>query len=31
MDSEEVERLADTTGMTERGSKDDFNKGWKPV
>ena len=31
MDAEEVDRLADTTGMTERGSQDDFNKGSKPV
>jgi len=31
MDVEEVERLADTTGMPERGSSADFNKGWKPV
>tara|TARA_R100000306_G_C4364835_1_gene137095 strand:+ start:556 stop:1110 length:555 start_codon:yes stop_codon:yes gene_type:complete len=28
MDSEEVERLYDTSGMPGRGSDDDFNKGW---
>lgn len=30
MEDEEVERLADSRGMTVRGSKDDFNQGWKP-
>ena len=31
MDKEEVERLADTGGMVEIGSKESFNNGWKPV
>ena len=30
MDEEEVERLADTSGMTERGSSDSFSQGWIP-
>jgi hypothetical protein len=30
MEDEEVERLYDNSGMTVRGSKDSFNKGWKP-
>ena len=30
MEPEEVDRLYDNTGMTERGSKPEFNKGWKP-
>lgn len=30
MDFEEVDRLADQSGMIHRGSKDDFNKGWVP-
>lgn len=30
MEEEEVERLYDNSGMTERGSKDEFNNGWKP-
>jgi len=30
MEEEEVERLYDTRGMTGRGSKDEFNKGWVP-
>jgi ParB-like chromosome segregation protein Spo0J len=31
MDKEEVERLADTSGMVELGSKPSFNNGWVPV
>ena len=31
MDKEEVERLADTSGMPDYGSEAEFNKGWKPV
>ena len=31
MDEEEVERLADTGGMTELGSQSGFNKGWRTV
>ena len=30
MDDEEVDRLYDSGGMIERGSKDEFNRGWKP-
>jgi len=30
MEKEEVDRLYDNSGMTERGSKEEFNKGWKP-
>jgi len=30
MENEEVDRLYDSGGMIERGSKNDFNKGWIP-
>ena len=30
MEEEEVERLYDNSGMTERGAKEDFNTGWTP-
>jgi len=30
MEYEEVDRLYDDSGMVNRGSKDDFNKGWVP-
>ena len=30
METEEVERLYDTSGMTVRGSEEEFNKGWVP-
>ena len=31
MEYEEIERLYDDTGMINRGSEDDFNKGWVPT
>ena len=30
MEEEEVDRLYDNSGMIKRGSKPEFNKGWKP-
>ena len=30
MEEEEVDRLYDNSGMTKRGSKEEFNQGWKP-
>ena len=30
MEEEEVDRLYDNSGMIKRGSKTEFNKGWKP-
>jgi ParB-like chromosome segregation protein Spo0J len=31
MEDEEVERLRDTSGMTERGAGAEFGKGWEPA
>lgn len=31
MEEEEVDRLYDQSGMTERGSKETFNVGWVPI
>jgi ParB-like chromosome segregation protein Spo0J len=30
MEPEEVDRLSDESGMTERGSREDFGRGWVP-